>query len=191
MSDSTATVSPTGTPHRQLDNAQHADLEDTKPPRDIRFWLIFLCLCVCSFVAAIEIASRQMDMGFTDLTLQQGSITTVLPTIVNDLHGTQFIWVGSAFALGSTALIPLAGGLAQVCINHIRTYAYSSSQDIRTPTSSSGLAVAVCSWECGVWSSSKHGHVDWRKKYVWRSKNEPGISPNRPLQLSKVLGAAA
>ncbi|KAF7340295.1 Iron permease [Mycena venus] len=71
---------------------------EEKPPRDMRFWLIFLCLCVCSFVTAIEI----------------GSITTALPTIVNDLHGTQFIWVGSAFALGSTALIPFAGGLAQI-----------------------------------------------------------------------------
>ncbi|KAJ6482029.1 major facilitator superfamily domain-containing protein [Mycena vitilis] len=75
-----------------------AELTDEKPPRDFRFWLIFLCLCVCSFLAALEI----------------GSITTALPTIIDELRGTQFIWVGSAFALGSTALIPLAGGLAQI-----------------------------------------------------------------------------
>ncbi|KAJ7833677.1 major facilitator superfamily domain-containing protein [Mycena leptocephala] len=43
----------------------------------MRFWLIFLSLCVCSFVTAIEL----------------GSVTTALPTIINDLHGMQFIWI--------------------------------------------------------------------------------------------------
>ncbi|KAJ7629491.1 iron permease [Mycena polygramma] len=84
--------------HKDLDILPLAKFPDKKPPRDFRFWLIFLCLCVCSFLAALEI----------------GSITTALPTIINELRGTQFIWVGSAFTLGSTALIPLAGGLAQI-----------------------------------------------------------------------------
>ncbi|KAJ6472376.1 major facilitator superfamily domain-containing protein [Mycena vitilis] len=79
------------------DTAQRGNPED-KHPRDLRFWLIFVSLCVCSFLTAIEI----------------GSITTALPTIVDELHGTGFIWVGSAFALGSTALIPFAGGAAQI-----------------------------------------------------------------------------
>jgi hypothetical protein len=61
MSDSTA-MSPTDTTNKSLNNAQHADLEDAKPPRDMRFWLIFLCLCVCSFVTAIEIASRRINI---------------------------------------------------------------------------------------------------------------------------------
>ncbi|KAJ7267576.1 iron permease [Mycena haematopus] len=83
---------------KDLDSAQQAELTDEKPPRDLRFWLIFLSLCVCSFLTALEI----------------GSITIALPTIIDVLHGSQFIWVGSAYALGSTALIPLAGGLAQI-----------------------------------------------------------------------------
>ena len=33
---------------------------------------------------------------------------------VNDLHGTEFEWIGSAYALASTAFLPLSGGLAQV-----------------------------------------------------------------------------
>ncbi|KAF7355674.1 Iron permease [Mycena sanguinolenta] len=87
---------PADAPPKDLGAAQQAELE--KPPRDLRFWLIFVSLCVCSFLTALEI----------------GSITTALPTIIDVLHGTQFIWVGSAFALGSTALIPFAGGLAQI-----------------------------------------------------------------------------
>ncbi|KAJ7457994.1 major facilitator superfamily domain-containing protein [Mycena galericulata] len=77
---------------------QRAELADERPPRDIRFWLIFVSLCVCGFIAALEL----------------GSMSTALPTIVDDLHGQQFIWVGSAYALAATALMPLSGGLAQV-----------------------------------------------------------------------------
>ncbi|KAJ7624051.1 major facilitator superfamily domain-containing protein [Mycena polygramma] len=79
-----------------LDTTQRGNPEEKH--RDLRFWLIFVSLCVCSFLTAIEI----------------GSITTALPTIVDELHGNGFIWVGSAFALGSTALIPFAGGAAQI-----------------------------------------------------------------------------
>ena len=33
---------------------------------------------------------------------------------MEDLHGVEFEWVGSAYALSSTAFLPLSGGLAQV-----------------------------------------------------------------------------
>ncbi|KAK7059979.1 iron permease [Favolaschia claudopus] len=74
------------------------DAEDEKHPRDMRFWLIFLSLCVCGFITALEM----------------GVISAALPTIVDDLHGSQFMWVGSAYALGATALLPFSGGLAQL-----------------------------------------------------------------------------
>lgn len=41
---------------------------------------------------------------------------TALPVIVSDLHGREFEWVGSAYALSATAFLPLSGGLAQVCV---------------------------------------------------------------------------
>ncbi|KAG9043887.1 hypothetical protein FS837_009033 [Tulasnella sp. UAMH 9824] len=63
-----------------------------------RFWMIFAALMVSTFLSALD---------FT-------SVSTALPTIVQDLHGTEFAWVGSAFALGSTAVLPLTGGLAQI-----------------------------------------------------------------------------
>ncbi|CAK5284765.1 unnamed protein product [Mycena citricolor] len=75
-----------------------AVLPPPRPTRGLGFWMIFLSLCVCGFLTAIEM----------------GSVSPALPTIIEDLHGTQFIWVGSAYALGATALIPLSGGLAQV-----------------------------------------------------------------------------
>ncbi|KAG8896929.1 hypothetical protein FRB99_008573 [Tulasnella sp. 403] len=63
-----------------------------------RFWLIFIALMVSTFLSALELTS----------------VSTALPTIVDDLHGTDFVWVGSAYALGSTAFLPLSGGLAQI-----------------------------------------------------------------------------
>ncbi|KIO20590.1 hypothetical protein M407DRAFT_220214 [Tulasnella calospora MUT 4182] len=64
----------------------------------IQFWLIFIALMVSTFLSAIDLTS----------------VSTALPTIVQDLNGTEFAWVGSAFALGSTAVLPLIGGLAQI-----------------------------------------------------------------------------
>lgn len=52
----------------------------------------------------------------TRLTLYhlQSGVGTALPVIVSELHGNEFEWVGSAYALAATAFLPLSGGLAQV-----------------------------------------------------------------------------
>ncbi len=39
------------------------------------------------------------------------AVSTALPTIVGHLNGTDFIWVGSAFTVASTAIIPFVGDL--------------------------------------------------------------------------------
>ena len=44
----------------------------------------------------------------------QTSVSTALPTIVEALHGKDFAWVGSAYTLGSTAFMPMSGGLAEI-----------------------------------------------------------------------------
>ncbi|KAI0051607.1 MFS general substrate transporter [Auriscalpium vulgare] len=67
-------------------------------PRDLGFWLIIVALFIATLLTAIE---------FT-------AIGTALPVIVNDLGGGQFVWVGSAYTLGSAALLPFTGGLAQI-----------------------------------------------------------------------------
>ncbi|KAG9089342.1 hypothetical protein FS749_001406 [Ceratobasidium sp. UAMH 11750] len=63
-----------------------------------RFWLIFVALCVSTFLSALELTS----------------VSTALPTIVESLNGHEFAWVGSAYTLGSTAFMPMSGGLAEI-----------------------------------------------------------------------------
>lgn len=65
--------------------------------RDLKFWLIFGSMCICLSLSALELSS----------------VSTALPTIANALHASQFTWVGSAYALASTAFLPMSGGLAQ------------------------------------------------------------------------------
>jgi hypothetical protein len=52
----------TETPTKQLDNAAKDERGEEKPPRDMRFWLIFLSLCVCSFVTAIELVGPRLSV---------------------------------------------------------------------------------------------------------------------------------
>jgi MFS family permease len=70
----------------------------TSTKRDHRFWFIILSLCLSLLLSALE---------FT-------AVATALPTIVADLHGNDFVWVGVAYALASSAILPLTGGLAQL-----------------------------------------------------------------------------
>ncbi|KAI0310338.1 MFS general substrate transporter [Amylostereum chailletii] len=72
--------------------------EPSRTPRDWRFWCIILSLAVSMLLTAIEFSA----------------IGTALPRIVNDIGGVQFVWVGSAYTLGSTALLPFSGGLAKI-----------------------------------------------------------------------------
>ncbi|KAH8985667.1 major facilitator superfamily domain-containing protein [Lactarius akahatsu] len=67
-------------------------------PKDWKFWCIIFSLALSVLLTAVE---------FT-------AIGAALPTIIRDLQGLQFIWVGSAYALGSTALVPFCGGLTQI-----------------------------------------------------------------------------
>ncbi|KDR66919.1 hypothetical protein GALMADRAFT_106085 [Galerina marginata CBS 339.88] len=72
------------------------EVENTVKKRSLKFWLvIFACLMV-DLLSAL------------DLTI----VSTALPTIVKDLRGSDFIWVGSAYAIASTAILPTIGGLA-------------------------------------------------------------------------------
>ena len=43
------------------------------------------------------------------------AVSTALPTITKQLNGgDNFVWVGSAYALSSTAFLPLSGSLADI-----------------------------------------------------------------------------
>ncbi|KAJ7201832.1 iron permease [Mycena pura] len=75
-----------------------AQEQDEQARRDGRFWMIFMCIMLSQFLTAFELSV----------------VSTALPTIVNDLHGAQFVWIGSAYTLCSTAFVPLSGSLAEI-----------------------------------------------------------------------------
>ncbi|KAG6919675.1 hypothetical protein DXG01_002618 [Tephrocybe rancida] len=73
-------------------------VEISSPKRDLRFWLVFVALCSCTLLSAIDLAG----------------VGTAAPTIVHALQGKDFAWVFSAYALSSSSCIPLSGNLAQI-----------------------------------------------------------------------------
>ncbi|KAL5495946.1 hypothetical protein ACEPAI_1410 [Sanghuangporus weigelae] len=79
----------------------NSDLPTKEPPaqeRGLRFWMCIVAIMVSSFLMVLDLSG----------------VGTALPVIVADLHGKEFEWVGSAYALSATAFLPLSGGLAQV-----------------------------------------------------------------------------
>ncbi|KAF8529299.1 MFS general substrate transporter [Hysterangium stoloniferum] len=79
-------------------NSRLQPIEGVKPKKDLRFWLVLLSLCLTLFLSAIELTA----------------VSTALATIVSDLQGSAFVWVGSAYALASSAILPMTGGIAQI-----------------------------------------------------------------------------
>ena len=72
---------------------------ETRSRKGSAFWLSFLSLVVSIFLSALDLTA----------------VSTVLPTITADLDGgDKFTWVGSAYALASTAILPLSGALADI-----------------------------------------------------------------------------
>lgn len=68
-----------------------------KTSRGRAFWLSFSAIVVTNLLSALDLTA----------------IATILPTLTADLNGgDEFTWVGSAYALSSTAILPLIGGLA-------------------------------------------------------------------------------
>ncbi|KAG8923556.1 hypothetical protein FRC02_011057 [Tulasnella sp. 418] len=86
------------TPERAVTLAEPEQSVQQGPPSGFRFWMIVISLMVTSFLSAIETTA----------------VSTVLPTIIADLNGHDFVWVGSSFTLASTAILPMSGGLAQI-----------------------------------------------------------------------------
>ncbi|KAJ7745389.1 major facilitator superfamily domain-containing protein [Mycena olivaceomarginata] len=84
-------------PHAFEDPKGSLDSEiPTKPaPKSRAFWLSFVAIMAAEFLSALDLTA----------------VGTALPTIAGALSDTEgdYIWVGSAYALSSTAFIPLSG----------------------------------------------------------------------------------
>ncbi|KAJ3483963.1 hypothetical protein NLI96_g5968 [Meripilus lineatus] len=72
--------------------------EPASTKKGFSFWMVFLAICLSLFLFALEMTA----------------VSTALPTIISDVHGSDFVWVSSAYSLASTCLIPASGGLAEV-----------------------------------------------------------------------------
>ncbi|KAH9902441.1 iron permease [Cubamyces lactineus] len=63
--------------------------------RGVAFWMVFVSSVMVDMLSALDLTA----------------VSTALPTIVDHLHGTDFIWAGSAYSVASTAVVPLIGNL--------------------------------------------------------------------------------
>jgi len=68
------------------------------PGKGLAFWLIFVALCVSLFLSALEFSV----------------VGNALPVIIQDLKGSEFTWIGNAYALSATAFLPMSGVAAEM-----------------------------------------------------------------------------
>ncbi|KAF8810805.1 MFS general substrate transporter [Phlegmacium glaucopus] len=66
--------------------------------KPVSFWLSMFSIMIATFLAALD----------------TGAVATALPTIINDLQGEEFVWIGSAYVLAGVAFIPMSGHLANI-----------------------------------------------------------------------------
>ena len=91
-------------------------------PKDWKFWCIIVSLVLSILLTAIEFAS----LHFFFIEFLSGKVVEQNIQIhrlvdfhrrgapTHSLKGDQFIWVSSAYALDSSALVPLCGRLSQL-----------------------------------------------------------------------------
>ncbi|KAI0788199.1 iron permease [Fomes fomentarius] len=61
----------------------------------LSFWMVYVSNLMVDMLSALDLTA----------------VSTTLPTIVEELNGTDFIWAGSAYTIASTAILPLIGNL--------------------------------------------------------------------------------
>ncbi|KAI0641028.1 iron permease [Trametes meyenii] len=86
-------VAPSRSPRPQ---SHHSGIEPTpKGKRGYQFWMVFASTLLVEMLSALDLTA----------------VSTALPTIVERLHGDDFIWAGGAYTIASTAVLPIVGGL--------------------------------------------------------------------------------
>lgn len=79
------------------DTALVSSAAKTQKGRD--FWMTVVVLCASILLSAMDLTA----------------VSTVLPTITKALNGgPNYVWVGTAYSLTSTAILPLNGSLADI-----------------------------------------------------------------------------
>lgn len=75
--------------------------------------MVYISNLVVDMLTALDLVSFNPSLRRIESpnVVFQTAITTALPTIVGHLHGSDFVWAGSAYTIASTAVIPLVGNL--------------------------------------------------------------------------------
>ncbi|TCD64696.1 hypothetical protein EIP91_003770 [Steccherinum ochraceum] len=80
-----------------VDSPEKVQNAPFKPGSD--FWLSYVAIIMATLLSALDLTA----------------VSTALPTITSELDGAdKFVWIGSAYSLASTAILPLSGGLANI-----------------------------------------------------------------------------
>ena len=70
-----------------------------KASRGTSFWLSFTAILLANLLSALDLTA----------------VSTAVPTITKELNGgDDFVWIGSAYGLANTAILPFSGRLADV-----------------------------------------------------------------------------
>ncbi|GAA6020017.1 hypothetical protein JCM10207_006760 [Rhodosporidiobolus poonsookiae] len=85
-------------PSSTISTAVEQDAPPEKWKMSRRAALVFVALMSATFLSALDLTA----------------VSTALPQMANDFDSPDYSWVGSAYALTSTALIPWTGGLAHI-----------------------------------------------------------------------------
>ncbi|GAA5985219.1 hypothetical protein JCM10908_002573 [Rhodotorula pacifica] len=80
------------------DAAEAAATAEPSKRKPLAFWMVFVALCFSCFVSALDLTA----------------VSTTLPDIAETFHSKDYSWIGSAYALTSTAFVPWTGGLANI-----------------------------------------------------------------------------
>ncbi|OSD03788.1 iron permease [Trametes coccinea BRFM310] len=80
---------------KAMDRTANEMMVTPKGERGFIFWMIFASTLLVEMLSALDLTA----------------VSTALPTIVERLHGSDFIWAGGAYTIASTAVLPLVGGL--------------------------------------------------------------------------------
>nr|GAT58523.1 predicted protein [Mycena chlorophos] len=142
----------------------------TKTPKTRAFYLSFAAISVTTFLAALDLAA----------------VANVLPTISEALHDESgdYLWVGSAYSLSSTAVIPLTGNFANafgrrpVMLSSIGLFAIGSA-----------LAGAAQNMSMLIAARTIQGVLAFFEVRHWQVLTHKGVGGGGILTLSEILVA--
>ncbi|KAJ6551925.1 MFS general substrate transporter [Mycena capillaripes] len=142
-------------------------------PKTRAFWMCYVAIMVSVFLSALDLTA----------------IATPLPTIANALNDTKgdYIWVASAYALSSTAFIPLSGNLADafgrkpIILISIGLFAIGSA--LAGASQNMSMMIAARSIQ-GKYTPFKQQFLALRNNY-----NDTGIGGGGILTLTQIITA--